>query len=160
MKKSIHPALAGIFAALVFLATYFIRIPTGTGGYINAGDGVILLAAVWLGYSAVIPAALGSALADVAAGCALYAPGTFAIKGVMVILAVFILKKMKANLPGKIIAFCLAEAVMIIGYFFYGALLYGYAGATVEILPNVAQAAAGVALGMALSMIPRKNGFS
>jgi len=159
MNKTLRLALAGIFTALVFLATYFIKVPAGTG-YINAGDGVILLAAVWLGYPAVIPAALGSALADIAAGYALYAPGTFAIKGVMATLTVLILKNMEVKFLSKIMAFCLAEAAMITGYFFYETLLYGFAGAFAGVLPNSVQAAAGVVLGMALSMLPRKNNFS
>ena len=41
--------LAAMFAALICVATMFIRIPTpGTGGYANAGDGLMLTAAFLL----------------------------------------------------------------------------------------------------------------
>ena len=156
-KKPLQLALAGVFAALVFLATYILQIPAGTG-YLNAGDGVILLAAVWLGYPAAIPAALGSALADIAGGDAIFAPATALIKAAMALLAVFIIRITKNKLPGRILAFCLAEAVMITGYFLYETIIYGFAGAPANIGPNALQAAAGIALGTALSTMPKPTG--
>ena len=48
LKKLI---MIGLMIALVFLATYFTRIPTMVlpGGYFNLGDAVIILASVLLG---------------------------------------------------------------------------------------------------------------
>ena len=59
-------ALCGVFAALVFIGTQ-IRIPTAIG-YINLGDGVILIASYFIGPAAFFPGAIGSALSDLIAG--------------------------------------------------------------------------------------------
>ena len=58
-----------------------IKIPSPLKGYINLGDGIVLLAA-WvlpLPYG-LVAAGLGSALADLFSGYVVYAPATFAIK--------------------------------------------------------------------------------
>ena len=41
--------LTALFAALVCVATMTIRIPSPTGGYLNLGDGIVLLSAFLLG---------------------------------------------------------------------------------------------------------------
>ena len=62
-------ALGGMLAALVFVATSFFKLPVSvTQGYIHLGDGFILLGAALLGNTAIVAAALGSALADLLAG--------------------------------------------------------------------------------------------
>jgi len=146
-------ALAGIFSAVVFLATFIIRIPAPTG-YINLGDGVILLTAVWLGGYAVIPAAAGSALADLLS-FPLYAPGTLVIKSLMALTAAGLLRVTKKKRLGRLASFIAAEAVMIAGYFIYDTLVYGFGGAVANVAGNGVQAVAGIVLGWALSMIPR-----
>ena len=144
-------ALAGIFAAAIFLATYFLQIPAPTGN-INLGDGVILLAAVWLGYDAILPAALASALSDLL-GYPLYAPATLVIKAAMALVAVLLMHIAPKRRAGRLAAFAAAEMVMIVGYFCYDTILYSVGGAFVNIAGNAVQAAAGVVLGLALSML-------
>ena len=63
--------------ALCCVATLVIKIPTVTGGYLNAGDIVVVLAALLAGplYGGVA-AGFGSGLADVISGYMSYAPGT------------------------------------------------------------------------------------
>ncbi|MBQ1334585.1 MAG: ECF transporter S component, partial [Clostridia bacterium] len=57
--------MVSLFAALVCVATMVIRIPSPTGGYINPGDAVVLLAAFLLGpIWGAVAAAIGSSLAD------------------------------------------------------------------------------------------------
>ncbi|MBP3559105.1 MAG: ECF transporter S component [Clostridia bacterium] len=83
-------AIASMLAALVCVATMIIKIPSPLKGYINLGDCVVLLSG-WLlppGYS-FLAAGVGSALADVFSGYAVYAPVTFAIKGLMAVVAYF-----------------------------------------------------------------------
>ena len=62
--------------ALCCVATLVIKIPTVTGGYLNAGDIVVVLAALLAGplYGGVA-AGFGSGLADVISGYMSYAPG-------------------------------------------------------------------------------------
>lgn len=77
-------AMNGLMIALVFLATYFTRIPTFLpGGYFNLGDAVIMLAAAFLGpVGGLIAGAVGSAFADLAASAAIFAPITLVVKGI------------------------------------------------------------------------------
>ena len=56
-------ALCGMMAAIIFVATYFLKIPMNFG-YIHLGDGFVLIAAAVLGWPAVIAAAVGSMLSD------------------------------------------------------------------------------------------------
>ena len=66
-------ANAGMMAALVFVATYFFKLPVSiTQGYIHLGDGFILLGAALLGKPAIAAAAVGSMLADLLGGYTLY----------------------------------------------------------------------------------------
>ena len=95
MNKNVSRlVITALFAALTYVATSIIRIPTiGTNGYINIGDVVVLLCAWVIGgtYGA-MAAGIGSALADLLAGYAMYVPGTFTIKFVMAISAYLIFK--------------------------------------------------------------------
>ncbi len=78
--------LTALFAALCTVAT-MIAFPAGPG-YINAGDIVLLLAAFTLAPTqAMLAAGIGSALADLLNGYAMYAPATFVIKALMALCA-------------------------------------------------------------------------
>ncbi|MDP4119725.1 MAG: ECF transporter S component [Bacillota bacterium] len=156
MKKSttLRLAFAGVFTALIFLITYFIQVPAPIAGNINLGDAIILIAALWIGYDAVIPAALGSALSDLISGYAIYAPATFIIKALMALLAVFIITHIKIKMPARIIAFCAAEIVMIAGYFCYDLIMIGTFGAIGDVATNAIQAVGGIVVAFVLSMIP------
>jgi len=145
-------AMAGIFTAVVFLATYLLRLPAPTG-YVNLGDSVILLAVVWMGKPSVIPAAVGSALADLLS-YPIYTPATLIIKSAMALAAVAILKITKSHRAGRLIAFLLAELIMVAGYFLYDMLIYGSAGALVNLVGNAGQAVVSIILALLLSNIP------
>ena len=72
MKKQLSVktlAMCGMLAALVFVATSFLKLPVSiTQGYIHLGDGVILLGAGLLGPASILASALGSMLADLLGG--------------------------------------------------------------------------------------------
>ena len=78
--------LTGLFTAIICLGTMFLKlpVPTMTDGYINFGDGFIIIISVMFGrkYGAVSGAA-GSALADILLGSPHWAVFTFIIKGLM-----------------------------------------------------------------------------
>lgn len=76
--------MSGVMIALVFLATYFTRIPTPLpGGYFNLGDAVIMMAAAFLGPAGgLIAGSIGSGFADIAAAAFIYAPITLVVKGI------------------------------------------------------------------------------
>ena len=96
--------MAAMFAAIICIATFIVKIPTPMRGYMNLGDCAVLLAG-WLlspGYG-FLAAGLGSALADVFGGYAVYAPATFVIKGIMAVVAHFGFRVLyrRAGLFGK-----------------------------------------------------------
>ena len=148
-------AMSGVMAALVFVMTYLPKVPVPvTGGYVHLGDGMVFLAAMLLGPMGVAAAAVGSALSDLVGGYMTYLIPTFLIKGVMALVA------WKLYKPGNwlqiIIAFILAEVVMVAGYFAFEAVLYGVPAALGAVGPNAIQGVAGVAVGLlCATLVPR-----
>lgn len=139
----------GLMAALVCVLTMFPHIPIPAGsGYIHLGDGVILLAVMLLGPLAIPAAAIGSMLADLFSGFALYAPATFVIKGLVALIAWLMYRR--GSIARTVLAFVLAEAAMVAGYFaFEWFVAREYA--VVDILGNTIQGVSGVALGVAFT---------
>ncbi len=154
---------AALFAALSCVATMAIKLPTPTGGYIHAGDAVVLLSAFVLGpWWGAAAAGLGSGFADILSGYALYAPGTFAVKFLVALIAGALLKNrlVKRPLPRAIFAGIVGEAVMVLGYFAYEALILGYGAAAVGGVPmNLIQGGFGVAAGAALYLALLKTRY-
>lgn len=73
--------ITGLMAALICVATAFIKMPTGiNSGYLHFGDSMIYLAGCLLGPWASLAAAIGGALADVISGAPQWAPATAVIK--------------------------------------------------------------------------------
>ena len=148
-------AMSGVMAALVFVMTYLPKVPVPvTGGYVHLGDGMVFLAAMLLGPMGVAASAVGSALSDLVGGYITYLVPTFLIKGVMALIA------WKLYKPGKwlqtAIAFIIAEAVMVAGYFVFETVLYGVPAALGAVGPNAIQGAAGVAVGLlCATLVPR-----
>lgn len=155
VKKLVFAAL---FAALCCVATMVIRIPTPIGGYIHAGDAVVLLAGFLLGpWWGAAAAGLGSALADLIAGYSLYVPGTFAIKFIVALMAGCLLRSrtyrrlIKSAAVRALTAGIIGEAIMVIGYLAYEGLLLGYGAAAVGSVPmNCIQGVFGIVAGSAL----------
>ena len=151
---------AALFTAIICVATYVVQIPMpATGGYVNLGDCFVLTAGLFLGagYGA-IAVGLGSALSDIIAGYAQYAPATFIIKALMAVIVFFVYKALKKSFSGrfsavaKLIGGIAAEAVMVLGYFGYEAVILKYGiGAAGSILGNVMQGIVGIAAAVALS---------
>jgi len=128
-------ALAALFAAAILLVTTFARVPIpSTSEYINLGDAVIFAAAALLGGPlGAAAAAVGSALADLLVGAVIYAPATAVIKAAMAFVAAAIFKRDNVSLARYAIAAVVGGAVMVAGYFAYGAMLFDlpYAFSTV-----------------------------
>ena len=150
-----------VFAALIFAATYAVKIPTFTGGYVHPGDAVLILGACLLGpLPGALAGALGSALTDLAGGYLVYVPGTLVIKGAMGLCcgAILRLSPRRGGWAAAVGAVA-AEALMVAGYFDYEAVCLGLGmGAAASVPANMGQglfgAAAGVALYLALRKLP------
>lgn len=159
-SKNKKIVLTALMAALICVATMIIKIPSPLGGYINLGDCLVLISG-WIlspvyGFLA---AGIGSALADLLSGYALYAPATFIIKGCMALVAFGIFKLMKnktRKLPARLIGGILAEIVMVGGYFVFEGFLYGFGASLVNIPPNCIQGAAGIVIGLLLVKVFEK----
>lgn len=145
---------AGLLTALTTVSTMVIQVPSPTGGYINAGDALVVLTAFILGpFWGAMAAGLGSALSDILAGYVVYAPATFIIKGLMAFVACTLFKsgQGRAKLPMIILGCLAAETIMIAGYFLFTATLLGYGwGAAAEIPGNCIQGAFGLVCGTLL----------
>lgn len=153
-------AYGGMLAALVFVATCFIRLPVSvTQGYIHLGDGVILLGAALLGWPAVPAAAIGSMLADLLAGYTVYCLPTLLIKAAVAAVGVLAVKGAKPYWLTAIIMVA-AELVMVSGYFVVEWLFLGYglAAATAAVIPNLVQGLSGVIIGVAFTPVVRRIG--
>ena len=160
IKKLVFAAL---FAALSCVATMVIRIPTPIGGYIHAGDAVVLLSAFLLGpWWGAAAAGLGSGLADLLAGYGQFVPGTFAIKFIVALLGGLLLNcKFIRSLPVRaIVAGLVGEIFMVLGCLAYEALILGYGAAAVGGVPmNCIQGAFGVIAGAALFLALSKTKY-
>ncbi|MEA4888235.1 MAG: ECF transporter S component [Clostridiaceae bacterium] len=159
MKLNIRSVTyGGIMAAVILLATFILKFPIPGGyGYINFGDGAIFAAAAILGPFAAISAALGSTLADLMAGFPHYMIPTFLIKGVMGLLAGYVLKSKPAmTWVGQLILFTGCEVIMVGGYFLTEILFYGLAAAVGTLFFNTLQGLAGIATGLAIVPLAKK----
>ena len=123
-------------------------------GYLNIGDCIVLLCG-WLLAPAYgfVAAGLGSAFADMLSGYIVYAPATFLIKGTMALITFGCFKLMNKRidrLPSQIIGAVLAEIVMVLGYYLFEGVMYGFIPSAVNIPANAAQGAAGLIVGIIL----------
>ena len=153
--------IASLMAALACVATMIVKIPSPMSGYINLGDCIVLVSAFLLsagyGFAA---AGIGSALADLLSGYVAYAPATLVIKGTMALIAFGgyrLLQKKLGSVPARILTGLVAELVMVVGYFLFEGVLYGYGLAVLNIPGNSAQGAAGLILGCMLAQVFEKN---
>lgn len=100
-----------------------------------------------------LAAGLGSGLADLFSGYAAYAPATFAIKGLMALIAFYGFKALSAktgSLTARILSGAAAELWMVLGYYLFEGCLYGFMPSAVNIPANGVQGAAGLILGVLL----------
>ena len=162
-KKTKKIVLAALFAALIFLATTTLKFSFSLYGYFNMGDCVILIASWILSPSyCFFAAGIGSALADLLSGYAVYAVATFFIKGLMAVLGHFLFRffwKRNRMLLGALCSAISSETVMVLGYFFFEAALYGPLPAAANIPGGVMQGVAGMISALLFLPFLKKNNF-
>lgn len=166
--------ITALMIAIVTVSTMFIKIPT-LNGYIHLGDSMVFFSVFLLGkkYGSVA-SGLGSALGDILAGYAIWAPWTFVIKGLMAIIFGLFLEwsynnekepKKIANLSIMVyLGMILAGLEMCFGYYLANGIIYGnWVVALAEILPNIAQFSVGIIISVllvkALSKTSARNIF-
>lgn len=169
MKKTVFVAEVAVFSALVFVATVVVAIPSvSTSGYVNFGDTVIFVSAVFLGpLGGFISGGVGSMLADLLYS-PVWMPVTFIVKGLEGLIAGLIFralstdKNKKASLTvSVVIAFIVAVVEMVVGYYVGGGIILGlsggdfdvaFASSAVDIPGNCMQGGISVLVGTAISL--------
>lgn len=156
-----------LFTALVIVATFYIQIPTGVGGYANLGDAIIFMCALTMGgIPALIAGGIGSMAADLILGYAYYAPFTLVVKGLegliaglLVRLVEKVIKKKPLKIGLQIGSLVLSALWMVLGYFLVKWLILSdlnqsaIAAALIEVPFNLAQGGISVAIAAVLVFV-------
>ncbi|MDD3223152.1 MAG: ECF transporter S component [Clostridium sp.] len=163
-----------LIAALVFVATYIIKIPSPSGtGYVNVGDSMVFAAAIILGgKKGALAAGLGGFLSDFLGGYLIYSPFTLVIKAVMALIASAIYYKWSKNnnkFIMYIIAFISAGIWEVIAYFGAGIIVYlltvssnltvAITRSVLDVPGNISQFAVGIVLAVPIVLILDKSGL-
>lgn len=150
MKSTKQVVYIGLFAALVCVATLSIQLPTPTGGYIHLGDGVVILSGILLGpVAGGLAAAIGSMFADILTGYFVFAPATFAIKGLAAIICSLLYYTFAKHLPRQmkiLISSVVAGVIVTGGYFVFEIFIKGAPIAILGIPANILQSIGGILL--------------
>ena len=146
-------------AALTYVATMVVRIPSPMQGYVNLGDCCVLLSGwilgPWWGGAA---AGIGSMLTDLLNGYAHYAPGTLVIKALDAMAAALIVKALGRKPYAYVVGGVVGELIMVAGYFGYACLLLGKGiGAAASIPGNLVQGAMGLVIGLVLFVLLKRS---
>ena len=146
-NKVLRLVLLAMFTAAIAVATAYVSFPTGLGGYIHLGDGIIFMGAMLLGPAGTIAAGVGSALADILCGYTVFAPATFVVKATWRDRGIFYRRKGGYSPMLLICTVSCSEMVMIVGYFGYECIIWDFQAALAEVPANGIQACAGIIIG-------------
>ena len=143
--------------ALVFLATWLLKVPNGIQGYFNLGDGFILLfASVLNPFLAFMVGGVGSALADITGGYGMYALFTLLIKGMEAVLVSWLVCRGRSSF--RYVAYILGGLLMVGGYFLADAYINQSWQLSLTGIPgNLVQAAAGYVIALAAYPLLQKR---
>ncbi len=134
-----------LLAAIIFVMTSSLKLPTHTG-YIHLGDAAVCLTAIIFPQPiALVIAVLGASLADLAAGYPMWIIPTALIKAAMTL--AFTAKSEKLLCHRNILAFLMAILINAAGYYLAGSIIYGdWAVSLPEIPTNLLQGAVGAVI--------------
>ena len=158
--------LTGLFAALIYVFTAYLHVPTGAG-YTHAGDGIIYLAGSLLPAPyAVAAGAIGGGLADGLSGFAIWMPATIIIKMITALFFsdngknIVTLRNILAIVPSLIlcvVGYSLYEGVVIAGGFSKAAIIAAFGQTPAYCVQVAASAALYIAAGTALDRVDFKR---
>lgn len=151
--------LSALMAALVYVATSIIQIPSPVNGYVNLGDCFVLLSGWLLGpWYGAAAAGIGSMLVDLLSGYGHYVPGTLIIKGLDALVAALIFRALGRGKTAMLVS-------RHRGGDHHGPGLFclrlhdpgqGSGRAAASIPGNIVQGIAGIAIGLALAVLLQK----
>lgn len=147
-----------IMAALVFLATYVIKIPA-PDGYTHLGDCFIFVAVLILGSKrGALAGGLGAALADLMGGYAQWILPTFFIKGIMALIMGFITYRLFPKLRfGWLIGAFVGGVAQVVLYTVVKLPMYGIAYALTRIPGLVFQSIFGIIIAAVIVAFLKKS---
>lgn len=133
-------AYTGVFAAMVFVTTFFIKVPVASG-YVHFGDALIYIGAGIIGGPwAMVAGAIGAGLADLIGGYAIYAPATVIIKALLVLPFMLACKNETKLFSLKSVLMTIPAGVITVGGYFLADMIIDKAYAFVDIPGNIIQA--------------------
>ncbi|MBO5278804.1 MAG: ECF transporter S component [Lachnospiraceae bacterium] len=153
--------ITALMAALVFVGTYFLKIPLPFG-YTHLGDCLIILTVIIFGWKkGTVAGMIGAGLADLLGGYVSWVVPTAVIKGGWaLIMGLIMYKAGKGKLVYGIIGAAAGGVFQIIGYTLVRVVLYG-AAAAITALPILAgQTICGIVIGVVLAVVFDKAGVS
>lgn len=150
--------LSALMAALVYVSTRIIQIPSPMNGYVNLGDCFVLLSGWLLGpWYGAAAAGIGSMLVDLLSSYAYYAPGTLVIKAADACAAALLFRLLGRGRTAMVLSGLVGEVIMVVGYFGYASLILGKGLAAAASIPgNLVQGAAGLVIGTVLAAALQK----
>ena len=148
-------AKSALIMSLVMMATIFLRMPIPlTEGYIHLGDAMVFLSVLTLKKKdAVLASGIGSALADILGGFAMWALWTLIIKASMAMVASSILNTGKGRDARLryITAMTSAGFLMTASYYIAELIMYGNPPVALIGVPwNIGQFAVGIVIAQSL----------
>ncbi|BBE31261.1 hypothetical protein OSSY52_14020 [Tepiditoga spiralis] len=115
MTKTKRIIYSGLMIALVFVATFSIKIPIPGLGYVHPGDSMIFVAAILFGWKVgALAGGLGSAMSDLVGGYGIYVIPTLIIKAIMGAIVGYFAHDLKNNKKTGIIINSISMIIWII----------------------------------------------
>lgn len=157
-KKLRILVLSAVFAAAIFVTTYFLHINTPfNNGYVHPGDAFIYLAACLLPTPyAMAAASIGAAFSDLLAS-PVYVLPTLIIKAVLTLF--FTAKASKFIVKRNVAGVFLAGIAGLLGYFIFESFVYGIQAAAINAIFGALQPLVSGILFVAIGAALDKSGF-
>jgi uncharacterized membrane protein len=158
-RRSFDPrliAVTAVMAAIVFVLTRVVQIPTPARGYIHLGDAGIFFSAFAFGpWVGAIAGGLGTALADITSGYPQWAIFSLLIHGAQGWVVGWTSQRWQGTI-GIILSAVVGAAIVVVGYLAAGTILAGVGAALAELPLNLLQVTAGAVVGVPLFLAARQ----
>lgn len=161
--------VTGLFAAMIYVLTAWLHIPTGAG-YTHAGDGLIYLAASMLPTPyAMAAGAIGAGLADGLSGFVVWLPGTIVIKAITVLCfsrnteKIICVRNLLGIIPALVICvvcYSLYEGIFMAGGFSKSAIISAFGQTPAYCIQVLASSILYIVLGLGFDKAGLKKKFS
>lgn len=153
MNKNLRKIVTtAVFAAMVFVMTFFIKVPVASG-YVHFGDAIIYICACIMGGPwAMLAGAIGAGLADVLGGFAVYAPATIIVKALIAVPFIVTSKRSEKifSLPNALMT--IIAGLITVGGYFIADLIIDKSYAIIDIPGNIIQAVGSAVIYIVLAL--------